>query len=134
MRKLFPLLTFVVGLLLVPVFGPFVGGMLFLIMLALMVLHYRRRRQTRNVMMVLLVLNRSEMGMTKIHPGRTALLRESNLSPHRQWAFVQGMAEKGLIKLEKAPPRHVPPDVTGIIVTITSTGQHWLERHQARLT
>ena len=133
MKKLFLPVVFVVGLLAIPVFGPIWGGLLVIAVFVGLLFKYRREKWAWCAARILRTLDSYSDGQAVARPGVTLLLSERLVPLNRQWQFALQLQDKGLISLEKLEPRHVPPDITGVIMKITPEGRNWLAERLKRL-
>ena len=108
--------------------GPFWGGPLILAFCIGMHLKFRRDSRIRHARLILRTLSRYDEGAIA-RPGLTTLIGGDFVSVSRQWQLANQLANDGLIAFEKLPPRHYPPDVTGVVMTITPEGKKWLAAH-----
>lgn len=111
--------------------GPFWGGPLILAFCVGMHLKFRRDRRIRHAGWILRTLSRYDEGAIA-RPGLTPLVGGDFVSVPRQWQLANQLANDGLIAFEKLPPRHYPPDVTGVVMTITPEGKKWLAAHSRK--
>ncbi len=135
MKNTFPFAfgLFLVGLLAVPVFGPIWGGLLVITVIAGLLLKHRREKQVLCATRILRTLDLRSEGAAIVYPGVTPLVQEYLVPLEKQWPLATKLEEDGMISLEKLPPRHMPPDITGMIMTITPEGRSWLAARMSRL-
>lgn len=131
MKKLFPLAVFVVVPLAVPVFGPILGGLLLVAVFIGLLFKSRREKWIRCATKILHTLELRSEGAAIVYPGVTPLVQERMVPLEKQWPLAIKLENDGLISLDKLPPRHMPPDVTGMVMTITPEGRSWLAKRQS---
>lgn len=124
-----PLLPFLVGLLAVPLLGPTGAGIVLAAAAVGLLFYYRWRKWHVCAVMILRTLDQTVDGLAVVHPGVSLLVPEFLVPMRKQWHLVTRLQDHGWISLEKLPPRHIPPDITGMVMRLTSAGRRQLARY-----